>query len=60
VSQSVFDFPPKRRKKPFNLHRLLLNSKIIIVEVLSAIVFFLWIIRVSFSGIGDQRNGKPG
>jgi len=45
VSQAAFDFRPPRRKKPFNLHRFLRNSKIIIVEVLSAIVFIVWIFQ---------------
>jgi hypothetical protein len=45
VSQAAFDFQPPRRKKPFNLHRFLRDSKIVIVEVLSAIVFIVWIFR---------------
>jgi len=43
VSQAAFDFRPPRRKKPFNLHRFLLNAKLIAVEILSAIVFFIWL-----------------
>jgi hypothetical protein len=45
VSQAAFDFRPPRRKKPFNLHRFLRDTKIILVEVLSAIVFIVWIFR---------------
>ena len=45
MSQAAFDFRPPRRKKPFNLHRFLRDTKIILVEVLSAIVFIVWIFR---------------
>jgi hypothetical protein len=45
VSQLAFDFRPPRRKKPFNLQRFIRNSKIVIVEILSAIVFVVWIFR---------------
>jgi hypothetical protein len=46
VSQAAFEFRPPRRKKPFNLHRFVLNAKLIAVEILSAIVFFIWLYRV--------------
>jgi len=45
VSQPAFDFRPRRRKKPFNLHRFVLHSKLVAVEILSAIVFFIWLVR---------------
>lgn len=37
---------PRRRKKSFNLHRFILRSKLIAVEILSAVVFFMWLFRV--------------
>ena len=47
VRQLEIDFPPQpRRKKPFNLNRLILNSKIIAVEAVSLIVFFVWLFRI--------------
>jgi len=44
VSQLAFRLRP-RRKKPFNLHRFILNSKVIAVEILTAIAFLTWIFR---------------
>lgn len=45
VSRAAFDFRPPRRKKPFNLHRFILTTKIIVIEILTAIVFFIWLFR---------------
>jgi hypothetical protein len=49
LSQLQFDFLPRRPKKRFNLHRFILATKIIVVEILSAIVFLIWVLR-SFLG----------
>jgi hypothetical protein len=43
--------PRRRRKKPFNLQRLLRTGKILAVEILSAIVFFVWLFRAFWSEI---------
>ena len=45
MSRAAFDFRPPRRKKPFNLHRFILTTKIIVIEILTAIVFFIWLFR---------------
>ena len=36
---------PVQQHQPFDLHRFLLNAKIITVEIASAIVFVWWVVR---------------
>jgi hypothetical protein len=33
------------QRQPFDLHRFLLNAKIITVEIASAVVFIWWVVR---------------
>ena len=49
LSQLELPFP--RKKKPFNLDRFIRTVKIVLVEILSAVVFVVWIFRAFLNEI---------
>jgi hypothetical protein len=46
------EMPRKLRKRHFDLHRLLVKAKVLMIDLAATVVFFVWLYRVLMHELG--------